>query len=226
MLTPRLEMILKHIKGSSVADIGTDHAYIPIELAKDITYRTIIATDLRLGPLKIAHANLCKYGLEHRVELRLGSGILPITPGETDTVIIAGMGGLLVADILAEAMEQAKQAKLLLLQPMNAQAELRKWLCEHQFQIIEEDIAIEGFKVYNLLLVVYGGCNFYQKEIDYHIPDSLLGHRYFDQLAEKKQREFGKIVAGLKHSLQPDAEKLAYYEQLSEELEEKKRRNI
>ena len=88
MITPRLEMILRHVTGEICADIGTDHAYIPIELAK--RGKKVIATDIMPGPLAIAEENVAKSGVD--IELRLGGGLAPLALGEVDTVIIAGMG--------------------------------------------------------------------------------------------------------------------------------------
>ena len=78
MITPRLNMIISHIYTRSIADIGTDHAYIPISLAMENKIDRAIATDLRKGPLLIAEANIKKYSLENKIELRLGSGISPV----------------------------------------------------------------------------------------------------------------------------------------------------
>ena len=123
MITPRLEMLTRHIFGKTVADIGTDHAYIPIKLAeKGIA---VIASDISDGPLKAAAENIAKSG--NCIELRKGSGLKPFLPGEADTVIIAGMGGELIEKILTESPDVAKSC-MLVLQPMNSQEDLRKFL--------------------------------------------------------------------------------------------------
>ncbi len=214
MLTPRLEMILKHIEGKSCADIGTDHAYIPIELAE--CGMRVIATDISRGPLNIAAENAKKH--EKMIDLRLGGGLSPIEKGEVDTIVIAGMGGEMIEKIISEDMEKAQSSRLVL-QPMNSQAELRKFLSENNFCIIEEDLAVEGFKVYNLLVVKWGRDAGYRYEIDAHLPKMLYSHPLFDRLLAKKRREFTKILSGLLKASEKDNEKIFYYENLLRELE-------
>ncbi len=192
MITPRLEMILRHIKGDSCADIGTDHAYIPIRLAEKGMY--VIATDIKAGPLKMGEENAIKYG--QKIDFRLGGGLSPIEKGEVETIVIAGMGGEMIEKIISEEADKARSARLVL-QPMNSQYELRKYLAKNNFTILEEDLAVEGFKVYNLMVVRSGEGNIYDKEIDAHLPKQLYSHPLFEKLLEKKKRELGKIYDGL-----------------------------
>lgn len=215
MLTPRLTMILKHIKGMSCADIGTDHAYIPIELAKKNIQ--VIATDIKTGPLKIAEKNAKKH--EKNIELRLGAGLGPIGLGETDCIVIAGMGGEMIKKIIEDDLEKAS-ASLLILQPMNSQYELRKYLIENGFLVVCEDIAKEGFKIYNLLVVKRGENPRYEREIDAHLPKSLYEHPLFLDLLDKKRREFSKIYKGLTKKRDKNDAELSYYKGLLADLEE------
>ncbi len=217
MITPRLEMILRHISAKSCADIGTDHAYIPIKLAQQGV--KVIATDIKPGPLEAGRRNAKEHGQE--IEFRLGSGISVIEPGEVETIIIAGMGGEMIEKIILEAEEVAR-ASLLVLQPMNSQYELRKYLAKNDFKILCEDIATEGFKVYNLMVVKSGGTNEYEEDIDLHLPKSLYNHPLFAQLVAKKKREFAKIYDGLLKSANPDEAEREKYRSLllrTEEIE-------
>ena len=208
MITPRLEMILKHICGNSCADIGTDHAYVPIKLSE--LGIKVIATDIMPGPLKIAAENVKKQRAD--VELRLGGGLSPIENGETDCIVIAGMGGEMIENIISNDLEKAKAARLIL-QPMNRQAELRKYLLKSGFRIIEEDLSQEGFKVYNLIVAEYTGENDdnfkgYESEIDTHLPKCLYENSHFNALLQKKKREFTKILDGLLKSMQKDEQEI------------------
>lgn len=206
MITPRLEMILRHVNGKICADIGTDHAYVPIELAKRGV--RVIATDIMPGPLSIAEENVAKSGVD--VELRLGGGLEPVNMNEVDTVIIAGMGGEMIEKILSEAPEKA-QGVTLILQPMNRQYELRTFLMENGYRIISEDISVEGFKVYNLIVAKFCGqrdFSGYEKEIDRHLPKCLYNNVEFDKLCAKKNREFSKILLGLLKSKEQDSEEI------------------
>lgn len=192
MITPRLDMILRHVSGKTAADIGTDHGYVPIKLAE----RGIkaIASDINEGPLSAARANAEKYGA--KIDLRLGPGLAPLAPGEADCIIIAGMGGEMIEKIISADFETARRA-LLVLQPMSQQYELRKFLCRAGFRITCEDLAREGSKIYNLFTAETGTPNEYEREIDLHIPPLLYTNPLFDAFYEKKHREFTKIYHGL-----------------------------
>ena len=218
MITPRLECIISHVDGKTAADIGTDHAYVPIRLIQDNRAEHVIASDLNKGPLKIAAANIEKYGLSDKIETRLGSGLSVIEEKEADTIIIAGMGGEIITKIISDNKNTALSSKLIL-QPMNSQYELRKYLILNGFKILSEDIAAEGFKVYNLLEV----CKGYQKplknEIEYQLPSYLTGHKYFKNLYEKKEREFKKIVSGLEEAAEFDEKKYNLYKYFLEEMQ-------
>ena len=201
MITNRLQAILDMVQDKIIADIGCDHAYIPIRLAADGKITKAIACDKNKGPLEIAKDNVKRYNLQKIIELRLGEGLSPLYPGEVETIIIAGMGGVLIGDIIEENIEIAK-ASTLILQPMNSQYELRKRLKELGFSIISEELASEGFKVYNLMKVKWGADNEIKEDIYYHIPKSLLTHPLCPMLIAKKRREFTKILRGFEKSQQ------------------------
>ena len=219
MLTPRLNCIINYVNSDTAADIGTDHAYIPIELIRIGRARRVIASDVKKGPLEIAEGNIKKYGLSDKIETRLGSGISVLGSGEADTVIIAGMGGELICEILKADMDKARKSTLII-QPMNAQYELRRFLIDNGFTIEKEDIENEKHRVYNILVVKNGEQKPFEKDIDYHIPVYLYNHPKFNLLYEKKKREFNKITAGLERSENCDIERLNYYKSCIRELEE------
>lgn len=217
MLTPRLAATMALITGNTLADIGTDHAYIPIEAIKQGFVGRAIACDIKKGPLAIARSNVEKNGLQAKIELRLGSGITPVSAGETETVVIAGMGGILISGILDADSEKSHSFKEIILQPMNAQSELRKYLSEHGFRIVKEDLAVEGFKVYNIMRVI-NGCGDKYSEFESHIPTVLRSHKYFDVFLAKKKREFTKILTGLERASERDEQLIDYYKQLMDNL--------
>lgn len=218
MITPRLQCIIDHITGKIVADIGTDHAYIPIKLIENNIVEKVIASDIKKGPVEIAEQNIKKFGLENKIEVRLGGGLSILKKNEADTIIVAGMGGEMIEKILCENEEIAKSASFLILQPMNSQYELRKFLINNSYKIADEDIAVEGFKVYNILIVEKGYQDKFQNDIEYHIPKYLCNHKYFKNLYDKKKREFIKVISGLENSKDPDEEKLNLYKFWLEEL--------
>ncbi|MCT4594573.1 MAG: class I SAM-dependent methyltransferase [Anaeromicrobium sp.] len=156
-LTKRLDKIAKFVKeGAKIADIGTDHAYIPVYLAEKNIVSRAIACDVNEGPLNIAKKNIMENGLEHKIETRIGSGLKPLKMGEVDTAIIAGMGGLLISTILEESMEIAKSLDRLILQPMVAQEELRIWLNKNGFIIEKEGLVIDDGKMYEVIVTKKG----------------------------------------------------------------------
>ena len=217
MITPRLEAIINHVNGKIIADIGTDHAYIPIYLIENNISERVIVSDIKKGPLSIAMENIEGHNLSDKIEIRLGGGMSVLTKNEADTIIIAGMGGILISEIIDADIEIAKNAKLIL-QPMNAQYELRKYLLSHGFKITDEDIAIEGFKVYNIIDTESGSQEPFENDFEYQIPKYLIKHKYFKNLYEKKHREFTKVIKGLENSNNTDIEKLNLYKYWLKEL--------
>lgn len=152
VLSPRLRAIARQVPpGARLTDVGTDHAYLPAALLLEGRIAGAIASDVNEGPLARGRATARTYGLEDVLELRLSSGLEEIQAGETDTVVIAGMGGELIAEILAQA--PWTRDVLLLLQPMTAQAVLRRWLLENGYVIQAETLVREGEKFYQLLTV-------------------------------------------------------------------------
>lgn len=218
MITPRLEMIIKHVRGKKIADIGTDHAYIPIYLIENNLAGYVIASDINKGPLLIAGDNIKNHNLTEKIETRLGGGLSVLKESEADTIIIAGMGGILISEILDADIENAKKSKLIL-QPMNAQYELRKYLLTHGFKITDEDLAVEGFKVYNLIEAESGEQQPFENDFEYQIPKYLTKNQYFKNLYNKKHREFIKVIKGLENSNNIDEDKLNQYKYWLKELE-------
>ena len=218
MLTKRLNCILNYVNCKVAADVGTDHAYIAVELIKSGKAEKVIASDINEGPLNIAKNNIIKEGLSEKIETRLGGGLSVLEEGEADTVIIAGMGGELICQIIKDDIQKAKKS-VLIIQPMNAQYEVRKFLLENGFNIKCEDIECEAHRVYNIIIAENGKQEPFEKDIYYHIPFYLKENRNFIHLYNKKKNEFLKIIKGIEGSNKCDEEKLNYYRKCLEELE-------
>ena len=156
-LSPRLCSVAEQVpKGANFADIGTDHAYLPVWLLQRGVIDRALACDLRQGPLERARATAEKYSLTAAMEFRLCDGLAGIHPGEVDTIAIAGMGGETISEILAAAPWVWQEDCLLLLQPMSAQPQLRRWLQEHGFTIAREILTREGDTIYTTFRVEAG----------------------------------------------------------------------
>ena len=156
-LSPRLKKIADLIPhGSVVADVGTDHAYIPIYCFENNIITGAIAMDINPMPLKRAEINLEKYGFTSGSELRLSNGIEKLEKDEADVIVIAGMGGLLIRDIIDAGKDKISGSTLLLVQPMIAPMELRCYLFENGFDITDEYVVREENKFYNIFAVRKG----------------------------------------------------------------------
>lgn len=144
-LTDRLQMLADQIeKDETMADIGTDHGFLPIYLwERGISPRVIMA-DVSAGSLDKARQNGKELYPEETFDLRLGDGIKILEKGEVDAVVIAGMGGALMTEILSADLEKTCSFDKFILQPRNGQGRLRWWLLEHGFSITCEGLVREG----------------------------------------------------------------------------------
>lgn len=157
MLSQRLKRLASYVeKNDILGDIGTDHGYIPIYLLENDVTNQIIASDLNEGPLENAREELSKRGLLQPVDLRLGGGLQPYTPGEIDTALIAGMGGTLIKNILEDGKKHLPYLKKLILQPMHGVVELRKFILNNGYQIVDEDLIYENNIYYEIIVAKRG----------------------------------------------------------------------
>lgn len=148
----RLEAIKSMVTKCNVAaDIGTDHGYVAEMLLKDNTAKKVIATDLNKGPLNRAIEYLTTKNLDEKCDFRLGSGLEILNEKEVDCIIIAGMGGELIRDILDTSKKVSLEAKQLVLQPMTAIDKLRKYLFENNYIISDELIVKELHHFYFII---------------------------------------------------------------------------
>lgn len=153
-LTPRLETIAHLIdQGKRVGDVGSDHGYLVAYLVENQRVSKAIATDINQGPVDNAISTLKENNLLDAIEVRLGGGLEPYSAGEIDIAVIAGMGGMLIRDILIERLAFAKSLDYLILQPMTQQTELRKWLVANGFELFNEKNIREGNKYYEIFCI-------------------------------------------------------------------------
>lgn len=156
-LTPRLQAVASFVpEGAHLADIGTDHAYLPVSLLLEGKIPSAIAADIRKGPLDRARMTAQEYGCTEKVSFRLCNGLAEIKSYETDVISIAGMGGETIAEILAAAKWVNRNGIPAILQPMSSQPELRRWLWQNGYVIREEKLVREGDTLYVVLLVQAG----------------------------------------------------------------------
>lgn len=151
-LSKRLKRVVSFVEpGAVVADVGTDHGYVPIFLVREGIAARALAMDVNRGPLLRAQAHVAAYGLTERIQLRLGDGLSALKAGEADTVILAGMGGPLMCRILTEGMELARTMKRLILSPQSELADVRAFLEQQGFAIVDEAMVEEDGKYYTVI---------------------------------------------------------------------------
>lgn len=176
----RLGAIYEMVKGGTVADIGTDHALLPVALVQNGKCTGGFACDIKKGPLESARRTIAAAGLCDRIERVLCDGI-PAVCADCDTIVIAGMGGLMIADILARA--SVAEHTQLLLQPMTKAAELRRYLVHNGFVIVWETYVREGKMIY-VILDARRGQSVPYSEADIEVgmfTDSPVGREYLQR---------------------------------------------
>lgn len=200
-LSDRLLAIANLIdKNNTVADIGTDHGYIPVYLLNNSIIQYAIAADINKGPLDNAKKEVRLNKLEDKVDLRLGSGLTVLKEGEVDEAIIAGMGGVLISEILETSKNVAKSFKKIILQPMQASDELRKYLYENRYEIIDEILVKEDFRVYEIIVVKYTGkIEALEDEIFYEVGKKLIDKKdpLVFEFIDKKIKSYENVLIKL-----------------------------
>ena len=158
MISKRLELVASFVpQGAVILDVGSDHAYLPIELVERGQIETAIAGEVVEGPYQSAVKNVEAHGLKEKIQVRLANGLAAFEEEDQVTVItIAGMGGRLIATILEEGLEKLSNIQRLILQPNNREDDLRIWLQDNGFQIVAESILEEAGKFYEILVVEAG----------------------------------------------------------------------
>ena len=206
-LSKRLKTIVSLLDlPAKIADIGTDHAYLPIHLAQISPESRIIAVENKKQPYNAAQEHIEKAQLSDKIELRLGSGLEPIERGEIDSLIIAGMGAKTIREILNNSYQLAQGLDRIILQAMAGTAKLRRWLVENDFKVVDE-LLVEGKEIYQVLLVKPG-----QQEIE---DDFLLelGPKLINKATKGQQNNLTiKYLTRLKYK----------WQRISAEIREKK----
>lgn len=199
--------------GARVADIGTDHGYLPVWLLQNGLASYVLACDLREQPLASARANAARFGVE-QIDFRLSDGLQQVQPEEVDTIVCAGMGGDLIAMILRTAPWLCDGRYTLILQPQSAAPTLRQELAAMGFGIREERLVREGKFFYTVLRASFGGAQPPAPGED-HLPPQLLASEspYLAEYAARVESLLQKTVDGLRTAQTQRPEKRAYYEQ-------------
>lgn len=195
-LSKRLEQVAAYVpKGARLADVGSDHAYLPLFLVENGHISYAVAGEVVQGPYQSAVTNVAQAGQQETVKVRLANGLAAIEKEDKiDTITIAGMGGRLIADILQAGSQQLSGVQRLILQPNNREDELRLWLIQNSFQIVAETILTENQKFYEIIVVEPGKADLTERELRFGPYLSIEKSGVFQ---EKWQREQLKLESAL-----------------------------
>ena len=186
----RLKAIMDFVpSGSKVADIGTDHGYLAIELIKRNIAEFVVASDKNPKPLAAAQKNIKDAGIANNVDLRLGDGLKSLNVGEVDVICIAGMGGALMCEILDASPEIVSKVEKIILQPMNVVDRVRQWTTDNNFYIEDEDLAEVDGIIYEIICL---SRNFGRSKPTKKSKSPLL-QKYINAKIEKLQKVYNSM---------------------------------
>ncbi|MBS5190420.1 MAG: class I SAM-dependent methyltransferase [Eubacterium ramulus] len=212
-LSKRLKALANMVTdGNRLADIGTDHGYIPIYLCQTGKIPSALAMDIGKGPLQQAQTHIAEHGLSEQIKTRLSDGMAALQFGEADTILIAGMGGGLVMKILSEGAEKLTGKEELILQPQSEIALVREFLRVRNFQILNEDMILEDGKYYPMMKVSQQKAAEQTKILPQEVADAfgpvLLQKRHpvLKEWLERELRTTNSVIEQL--SAQPDHERI------------------
>lgn len=199
-LSPRLEKIMEMAgSGNAVADIGTDHGYVPLELVRRGAFQRAYAMDVRKGPLERAREHIQMAGMSERIETRLSDGLEKLLPGEADVIVMAGMGGPLMQRLLIQGEQTARSAKNLILSPQSEVERFRRFLHENRFRVVDEVYIEDENKIYVVMRCISGepeewtDLEFRYGKYPWEVKDALLL-----RILEKEIRTADSILEELK----------------------------
>lgn len=219
-LSERMLMAAKMVrKGNAVADIGTDHAYLPAWLVLNGISPSALACDVRKGPLENAKKTVEYYNISDKITLRLSDGFDEIEPFEAQDFIMCGMGGTLMEELVSRAHWLRDKSKRIIVQPQSHAEDIRRYFVESGFEILFEDACTDGGKLYCAMAAEYTGIK----------QEKSVSYIYSGRLSECRKPEAKKYLENIlsRLSTKLEAEKLhgsaenaAYLEKITLELEE------
>ncbi|WP_067836991.1 tRNA (adenine(22)-N(1))-methyltransferase [Amphibacillus sediminis] len=217
VLSSRLQAIASYLpKGAYFADIGSDHAYLPVVVCRLDPSARAIAGELNDGPYQSALAHVRAFNLSDQIEVIKGDGLTVLGDRSIKQIVIAGMGGGLIRTILDQGKEKLAGIKRLILQP-NVEARLvRDWLVKHNFCLIDETILKEDGHIYEILVAEPKTAN---KQVEYTEQELLFGpilskqkNTAFYHKWKSEQKKRLRILAEMQYAKQIDREKINQFE--------------
>lgn len=218
-ISKRLELVANYVpKGSVLADIGSDHAYLPCYLVEQDIVKKAIAGEVVEGPFNSAKANVLAHGFNERITVRLGNGLQVIDVADSvNCITICGMGGELIVSILEAGRTQQKlnEVSRLVLQPNVAAHLVREWLVQHHYEIIDEEIVEEHDKIYEIIVaektdkvIVYTS-----DELQFGVHLSRVKNAVFIRKWQLEIEKYDKVISSLQRSKDNQDEKIVAFRQ-------------
>jgi len=228
-LPKRLKAVAAKVPpGKTVADIGTDHAMLPIYLVQSGISPRVIATDINKGPFQKAKAVVRLQGLEDHIDIRLGNGLSVFQPGEAEVVVISGLGGFTIVDIFEQSPDILPKVETLVLSPATHEGEVRKWLTRNNWIITDEDLVKDQDRIYQIIVAEQNKAltdcrltNLKQlTNLEYEIGPINIGekHPLLKEYLGVKLQKYEKAIEGLQNS--ESAKSAAKIERLLVSIEE------
>jgi len=214
-LSPRLQIVYDMIPHcQTVADVGTDHGYLPIALLENNVASRAIAMDINAGPLDRARDNIKAAGFEAQVDLRLSDGLKQLSPGEAQVICICGMGGTLIGRIFQAGEQVAKSADCIVIEPQSDYHSLRRLLMDMGFVIVDEDLTCEENKTYPIIKLKYQADvskreTYSDEQLEYGPKVIERAPELLYRLLDKNQKEYSSILASLESGASPKSEAIA-----------------
>ncbi len=219
-LSERMLMAAKMVRqGNAVADIGTDHAYLPAFLVLNGISPKALACDVRKGPLDNAKKTVEYYEISDKITLRLSDGFDEIEPFEADDFIMCGMGGTLMEELVSRSYWLKDSSKRIIVQPQSHAEDIRRFFIENGFEILFEDACIDSGKLYCAMAAEYTGC----------ISEKPISYIYTGELPECRKPEAKKYLENIRARLlkkleaeriHGSAENAEYLKKITLEMEE------
>ena len=216
-LSNRLQAVARQIPaGLRVADVGTDHGYLPVYLVVNDIAPKVIASDRGKRPLESARQLISLLSLENQIDVRLGDGLSVLQPDEAEVICLAGMGGVAIKEIISAGLPLAQAAKRLVLQPQRNVPAVRRFLVANGFKIVAEDLAEDDGFYYEIIAVEPGLMELTEQEADFGPLLLRDGHPLFKDFLILKETDLTQLLAAMADNNSKDS--LQRKKQLEEEI--------
>ena len=213
----RLQAVARQIPaGLRVADVGTDHGYLPVYLVVNDIAPKVIASDRGKRPLDSARQLISLLSLENQIDVRLGDGLSVLQPDEAEVICLAGMGGVAIKEIISAGLPLAQAAKRLVLQPQRNVPAVRRFLVSNGFKIVAEDLAEDDGFYYEIIAVEPGLMELTEQEADFGPLLLRDGHPLFKDFLILKETDLTQLLAAMADNNSKDS--LQRKKQLEEEI--------